>query len=344
MANGIIQVDYPLLERIATQLGNENKRIKTLLQNLHQYNDKLRRGGWIAEAADVFYQDMDNRVLPSVSRLLYALEQSEIVMREIAHLMRRAEDDACLGLRGGNGSQLAGLGLHGLEAGIRGGVDYTQSEWAALPEGSDGRWYGDIGQAQAIIVNGIQTDPGGLHNLMAGASKELGDIPVLGVYNATGGKNFFGFVQDTGQAIADKFQAWSGIRLGAENPAVASLMEAVQQTGGAIPIVAHSQGGAITAAALWELYDQGYDLSNLKVITMGSAEFFFPPGPQYEHRVHLNDVVPMIAGGKAAYYFYDPVTLAKHLLTGEVKVYPSETPLNLLDFDEHSTEGYFQDF
>lgn len=99
MATDIIQAEYQALERIAAQFANEQKRIKGVLQNLHHHHDRLRRGGWIAEAADVFYRDMDNRVLPSLDKLLYALGQSEVTVREIARMMHLAEDDACGGLR-----------------------------------------------------------------------------------------------------------------------------------------------------------------------------------------------------------------------------------------------------
>lgn len=336
MAIGVVQVDYQVLERIATQFAEEQKHIKAVLKNLHHHNDKLRRGGWIAEAADVFYQDMDNRVFPSLDRLVYALGQSEVAVWEIVRLMHLAEDDACVCLRGdgaGAGS-IAGLGLGALEAGIHG----EYSKWITMPKGSDGRWYGAFpDEAQAIVVNGIRTYDDGLRNLMDGAADELGigRGEVLGVYNATEGTNIWGSLQDSSQAIADKFQAWTGIRIGPENPAVLSLMDAIKQTGGTVPIIAHSQGGAITAAAIWELYDQGYDVSHLKVITMGSAEFFFPPGPQYEHRVNPGDVVPVLGG----YYSYDPITLTKHAINGDIDV--KELP-NVEE--HHSSQGYFDDF
>jgi len=61
-------------------------------------------------------------------------------------------------------------------------------------------------------------------------------------------------------------------------------------------IEAHSQAGAITSAALMELYrrDPKLDLSQITVNTYGSAGTQFPPGPQYTHYVIAGDPVPMI--------------------------------------------------
>ncbi|MBZ0307121.1 MAG: hypothetical protein K8I82_13710, partial [Anaerolineae bacterium] len=225
---------------------------------------------------------------------------------------------------------------------------------------------GDIRKAKQIAVNGIRTYPGsndgdGLDKLRGdvAAAMGIGKDEVLGVYNATEGTDIWGSLQDAGQGIADKIQAHSadrfqalfgrtsfgGIRIGPENPAVASLVDAIRQSD-ANTVVAYSQGGPITAVALWQLYNQGYDLSYLNVITIGSAEFDFPPGPHYEHHVHLNDLIgPMILGteGLLQYFFYNPVTLTKQLITGEVK-FDSSFYLSIDPSVIHSSEGYFRDF
>ncbi|MBZ0278266.1 MAG: WXG100 family type VII secretion target [Anaerolineae bacterium] len=102
MTTDIINVDYRLLERVAAQFATEEKHIQGVLQILHFQTDRLRRGGWIADAADEFYHDMDNRVFPSLDKLFDALGQSEVTVREIARLMQAAENDACGMLPGGS--------------------------------------------------------------------------------------------------------------------------------------------------------------------------------------------------------------------------------------------------
>jgi uncharacterized protein YukE len=222
----------------------------------------------------------------------------------------------------------------------------ASSPWYVLRDTSDGGWNGaHPTQAKAIVVNGIQNMHDDMHGLMQSTSKELGGVPVLGIYNATGGKNRGGIVSDVAQAISDKFQVFTGVRIGPDNPAVVSLMGAVQATNDSIPIFAHSQGGAITAAAMWELHRKGVDLSHVRIITMGSAEFHFPPEVNVEHWVHLNDPVPMVAGARldrfvpsAANFAWHPLTLTKGVITGNVKMKTSPTP------NPHSAEGYFQSF
>ncbi|MBZ0307123.1 MAG: WXG100 family type VII secretion target [Anaerolineae bacterium] len=95
MTADIIRADYQHLDRIAAQFADEEKHIKGLLQVLHFQTNRLRRGGWVADAADEFYRDMDNRVFPSLDKLLYALGKSEATIREIARLMHLAEEEAC---------------------------------------------------------------------------------------------------------------------------------------------------------------------------------------------------------------------------------------------------------
>lgn len=342
MASGVVSVNYEALQKVAQGFGEQQKQIQRINRSVSDVVDQLRRGGWVAESANQFYRKMDQDVLRSLQRLNTALGHSQAATLEILRLFQQAEEEAANAARSENGSGGGGAG------GVNGQVGdgsvtprpFTNQPWYQLNSDRDGGWNGaPPGVAQAIVVNGIQNDQHDLQGLMQSASKEFGGIPVLGIYNATGGKNAWGMTRDLGQSIADKFQAQVGFRPAPDNAAVNSLVAAIKATHGETPIVAHSQGGAITAAALKQLSNEGFDLSHLKVTTMGSAEFHFPPGPQYEHRVHANDLVPMLAGGRMEYYYFNPLTLAKHLVTGEVKIFPTFNPL-----EAHSADNYFKDF
>jgi hypothetical protein len=195
--------------------------------------------------------------------------------------------------------------------------DQPLPAWFHTPvEEWDGAWYGaNAGSAGLIVVNGIGATPGSVETLAVDASAEFGGVPVLGVYNLSGAHLALPDIalgpvnlsmlsaEDVFQAIADKYQDWTGWRLGSDNPAVFGLMAAIQATSNRAIVLAHSQGGAIASAALRAMAaNRNYDLEGLRVVTIGSASFDFPEADayghpiEYEHRVHSNDIVPTVAG------------------------------------------------
>lgn len=343
----VISINYEVMEKVASGFADQQKRVQAISRDLIHHVDELRRGGWVAEGANLFYRTMDADIFRSLQHLSTALGHTQTAAQAIIQVFRQAEEEASGALRGEGGS-LGGLPLGaGAVAGGQSGAasvpkSITSQPWYSLNNDKDGGWNGaPPGVAKAIVVNGIQTDIDGLRGLMDGASKEFGDIPVLGIYNATASKGFLGGIVDAGQTLADKIQAEFGIRPAPDNKAVNSLIEAIKATNGEIPIVAHSQGGAITAAALRKLADDGYDLSNVRVTAMGSAEFQFPKEVHVEHRIHSNDIVPMLVGGQAVNYFFDPLTLKKFEVTGQIKYFDKKTD----DFLEpHYAENYFNNF
>jgi WXG100 family type VII secretion target len=333
MPNTRIRVDYDQLSKMITRFDAQAEQIFALRQALYQRMSDLQGGGWWGQGASAFFVEMDELLLPAVQDLENALGDTVGALREISNILQDAEEDA--------GRLFTGESTYSDEQPqITSGMTrhVAPSPWQGLPNGTDGGWYGSSPQeASAIVVNGIQTDFNSFNNMMNTAAGEFGGRPTMGIYNATAGTdNTWGFLQDGFQTFADKFQVATGVRIGPENPAVRSLTDAIRATGGTTPIICHSQGGAITAAALWELKNQGYDLSQLNVITMGSAEFNYPPGPRYEHRINLSDPVPMIIGGKQ----FDPISLTINAFRGEVGVWSN--PINI--DQSHSSDEYMKRF
>jgi WXG100 family type VII secretion target len=64
-----IRADYPTLENIASTFDREQERIQQVQNALSQHVDILRSGGWVSDAADTFYREMDDELLPSVGRM-----------------------------------------------------------------------------------------------------------------------------------------------------------------------------------------------------------------------------------------------------------------------------------
>jgi hypothetical protein len=95
------------------------------------------------------------------------------------------------------------------------------------------------------------------------------------------------------------------------NPALDSMRDLIVETqvdptilGGApLEIMAHSQGGAITSAGLYDASNTlrtrpggAETLSNVRVTSLNGAAQEWIDGPQYEHVVHLRDFVGMDTG------------------------------------------------
>jgi WXG100 family type VII secretion target len=91
----MISVDYNQLSGVAQQFEQESMRVKKLMNDIDAQINTLRRGGWIADAATRFYQEMDNEVMPGVSRLQQALNQAASTCRDIATTMDDADQEAC---------------------------------------------------------------------------------------------------------------------------------------------------------------------------------------------------------------------------------------------------------
>lgn len=158
-----------------------------------------------------------------------------------------------------------------------------------------------------LYVNGINTDLDGQASDMQEVANITGSA-VVGIHNSTGGS----FV-DLLQCLDDKANVGNNL---AVNSLVATITTELKAgRGRQLHIMAHSQGGLITARALYKVYHQlvrenraqGLNradaelatqrhLSQLKVETFGAASGSYPDGPRYVHYLNQGDMVPMRYG------------------------------------------------
>jgi len=148
-----------------------------------------------------------------------------------------------------------------------------------------------------IYTNGILNDT-------ATQAKDLQSIAnatgskVVGVRNATQGA--FG---DLTQCLGDK------ARLGNNKAAETLKFQILNELykGHDVHLMGHSQGGLITARALFDVRDslkaQGKSdaevkniMSRIQVETFGAASHSYPDGPKYDHYVNNTDLVPASFG------------------------------------------------
>lgn len=149
-----------------------------------------------------------------------------------------------------------------------------------------------------IYINGIHDTKQVQDFTMQAIANKTGD-DVIGIHNATEGA-----VADLTQCLADKADKGN-------NPAVDTLTNALYtelKAGHDVHLMAHSQGGLITARALSHLQnrlmvedgmskaDTEKLLGHLKIETFGSAGGHYIDGPQYVHYVGAHDSVPNLFG------------------------------------------------
>lgn len=335
--NDKFEANYEELERIQRIFGEQADVINGINQRVTQRMDELR-GGLIGQTADAFFGEMEDEVMPSMTRLADAFVDAETTVGKMITTIADAEQQAANAFRGG-GAAGAG-GKAGTGGAARGAGNYS-------PAGHDGEWTGaQIDNANVIFVNGIQTDVGGHMDGIGWLEDKFGKGNVMGVYNDTGGKTNWDKVSDdllggvarialgggssssiaTGLLhigrgvqemsgfIEDVFQSGNDIlessdldmRLDGGNPAVDSLEQAIIHklaNGQPVTLVAHSQGGAITSAALQEIKRShpNLDLSQINLITMGSAGSNYPSEiVSQQHYVTSRDPVPNLVGRGAA--------------------------------------------
>jgi len=168
-----------------------------------------------------------------------------------------------------------------------------------------------------LYVNGIMTPKEGQLKEMQSIADTSG-ARVIGIHNATQG-----LVTDLAQCVTDKLDKGS-------NPAVDTLADTVYnelKAGRDVHLMGYSQGGLITARALFDVerrlrLEDGLSkadteklMSRLNVETFGAASTRYPDGPAYVHYVNNADPVPTLTGlGGSA----DPLQFLKDAGKGAV--------------------------
>src|SRR5687767_12880538 len=111
MAANVIRADYAQLTRTATMFGQHAEQARAVLQRLRQDLENLQAGDWLGQGAQAFYAEMNGQVLPTLNRLVQALEQAADTVRQINQIAQQAEREAAACLRGEGGATGAGAAI-----------------------------------------------------------------------------------------------------------------------------------------------------------------------------------------------------------------------------------------
>jgi len=103
MAPSTVRADYDQLQQVASGFSQTEQTLQQLLALLKQNKETLQGGDWVGQGATAFYKEMDDSVLPTMDRLVKAMDAASTQMAAISAIMKNAEDAAANVLKGAGG-------------------------------------------------------------------------------------------------------------------------------------------------------------------------------------------------------------------------------------------------
>ena len=94
MSAPIIQGNYDELAVIERTFERHADELNALQRLMTGCLDQLRRGAWRGEGAQAFYDEMLDVVLPALTRLRHALQESAAATRRVVYTLSAAENDS----------------------------------------------------------------------------------------------------------------------------------------------------------------------------------------------------------------------------------------------------------
>ena len=142
-----VRTDYEQLNQVAQNFAAASDAATTTLQSLQQNLQVLEGGDWIGQGARAFYQEMSQAVLPTMKRLVNALQSAQQTTQAISREMKQAEDAAAAVLRGSGSGQ---AGQAGAPAAFAAASDSGGGFWSGV-----GDFFGGVWDEASDMVGGL---------------------------------------------------------------------------------------------------------------------------------------------------------------------------------------------
>jgi WXG100 family type VII secretion target len=94
MSTPTVRADYDALAQVAGQFGQQTEAAQQSLQQVRQAMEVLQNGDWVGPGAAQFYAEMNGTVLPTLNRLVNALDNGARTTKTVSQVMKAAEDEA----------------------------------------------------------------------------------------------------------------------------------------------------------------------------------------------------------------------------------------------------------
>jgi len=90
---GTTQVNYDDMQGIVKSMKNEEEEIMALLKQTKSKVESLHGNQWVGDAADRFFHEMEQVVMPAMARLAHALGVGADVAQEIMNIINQADQE-----------------------------------------------------------------------------------------------------------------------------------------------------------------------------------------------------------------------------------------------------------
>ena len=90
---GTTQVNYDEMNGIIKSLKTEEEEIMNLLKTTKSKVESLHNKQWVGKAANSFFNEMEQTVLPALAKLARALGVGADVARDIVGTIRQADEE-----------------------------------------------------------------------------------------------------------------------------------------------------------------------------------------------------------------------------------------------------------
>jgi WXG100 family type VII secretion target len=94
MPVSVVRADYDALKSMSQAFGQGANDARESLKRLKSEMDVLQGGDWLGPGAMAFYGEMNGTVVPTMARLVKAMEEAQRVTLQINQIMKAAEDEA----------------------------------------------------------------------------------------------------------------------------------------------------------------------------------------------------------------------------------------------------------
>jgi WXG100 family type VII secretion target len=104
----IVRADYDELTKVAGVFGQNAEGARRALEQLRKQMETLQQGDWLGGGAQAFYAEMNGQVVPTLTRLVKALEAANQTTLQVSRIVKAAEDEAARHLRANGRAAAAG--------------------------------------------------------------------------------------------------------------------------------------------------------------------------------------------------------------------------------------------
>lgn len=94
MPAATIRSDQDELAQIGQTFSKASSAIAGVNRKIKSSQDTLEGGDWIGKGATAFFKEMNSDVFPAMKRLESAMSEAARITKQVAKLMKQAEDDA----------------------------------------------------------------------------------------------------------------------------------------------------------------------------------------------------------------------------------------------------------